>query len=341
MTGPSPAIPKDAPVSTGSGIGSAYDTGKGIRRARYGLTSMMSKFYNNMKTFVLLSLLSVLILWIGSFWGSGGVVVALVFAVITNFVGYFFSDKIALMSMRAQEVGPEHPLYQIVAPMAQRAGLPMPRVYVSPQHAPNAFATGRNPRNAAVCATVGLMEMLDRNEIAGVMAHELAHVKHRDILIQSVAATIGAAISSLAYMAMFFGGGSRDSREGSNPIAALLVLLLGPLAAGLIQAAISRSREFNADTEGGEIAGSPMYLATALEKIHAGNRQIPLDVNPAFNSLFIAEPMAAMGGGIANLFSTHPPLEKRLVNLIGRESTGMFRGGRGNDAAGRGFGFSF
>jgi heat shock protein HtpX len=300
----------------------------------------MGKFYNNMKTFVLLSLLSVLILWIGSFWGSSGVVVALVFAVVTNFVGYFFSDKIALMSMGAQEVGPEHPLYQVVAPLAQRAGLPMPRVYVSPQMAPNAFATGRSPKNAAVCATQGLLEMLDRNEVAGVMAHELAHVKHRDILIQSVAATIAAAISSLAYMGMFFGGGSRDDREGSsNPLVALAVLLLGPLAAGLIQAAISRSREFNADAEGAAIAGSPMYLATALEKIHAASGQIPLDVNPAFNSLFIAEPLSAMGRGVTNLFATHPPLEKRLMNLIGRESTGMFRG-RGHSPR-HGFGYSF
>lgn len=301
---------------------------------------MMGKFYNNMKTFVLLSLLSVLILWIGSFWGSQGVVVALMFAVVTNFVGYFFSAKIALMSMGAQEVGLEHPLHQIVAPLAQRAGLPMPRVYVSPQAAPNAFATGRNPRNAAVCATQGLLDMLDRNEVVGVMGHELAHVKHRDILIQTVAATIAAAISSLAYMGMFFGGGSRNDREGSgNPLAALAVLLLGPLAAGLIQAAISRSREFNADAEGAEIAGRPMYLATALEKIHAGSRQIPMDVNPAFNSLFIAEPLSAMGRGLTRLFATHPPLEARLVSLIGRDSTGTFSGGRPTPR--HGFGYSF
>jgi heat shock protein HtpX len=286
---------------------------------------MMSKFYNNFKTFVLLSLLSVLILWIGSFWGSAGVAVALVFAVATNLTGYFFSDRIALMSVGAQEVGPDHPLYQIVAPLAARAGLPMPRVYVSPQPSPNAFATGRNPEHAAVCATEGLLDLLDRNEIAGVMAHELAHVKHRDILIQTVAATIAAAISSLAYMGMFFGGGSRNNRDGGSPLAALLVLLLGPMAAGLIQMAISRSREFNADKEGAELAGNPMHLATALEKIHAASRRVPLDVNPAFNSLFIAEPLGAVGRGLASMFSTHPPLEARLMNLIGRESTGMFR----------------
>ena len=173
--------------------------------------------------------------------------------------------------------------------------------------------------------------MLSRNEVAGVMAHELAHVKHRDILIQSVAATIGGAISSLAYMAFWFGGSSRDDDgDGANPLVALLVMLLGPIAAGLIQAAISRSREFNADKEGAELSGSPMYLATALEKIHAGSRAIPMDVNPAFNSLFIAEPRNFMGR-VANLFATHPPLEKRLMNLIGRESTGMtgWRGGYG------------
>ena len=287
----------------------------------------MSKFYNNLKTALLLGLLTGLILWIGSFWGTTGVVIALFLAVITNFVGYFFSDKIALMAMGAREVGPESELYQVVEPLARRAGLPMPRVYVSPQQAPNAFATGRNPRNAAVCATEGLLAMLDRNEVAGVMAHELAHVRHRDILIQSVAATIGGAISSLAYMAFWFGGSSRDDDgDSANPLVALLVMLLGPIAAGLIQAAISRSREYNADKEGAELSGSPMYLATALEKIHAGSRAIPMDVNPAFNSLFIAEPLNAMGRGIANLFATHPPLEKRLVNLIGRESTGITRG---------------
>ena len=298
---------------------------------------MTSKFFNNFKTALLLGVLTGLILWIGSFWGQTGIIIALVFAAMTNIVGYFFGDKIALMTMGAQEVGPESELYQIVAQLAQRGNLPMPRVYISPQAAPNAFATGRNPKNAAVCATAGLLQMLDRNEIAGVMAHELAHVRHRDILIQTVAATIGGAISSLAYMAFWFGGSSRDNDgEGSNPLVALLVMILGPVAAGLIQAAISRSREFNADKVGAELCGNPMYLATALEKIHAGASQVPMDVNPAFNSLFIAEPLSAMGRGIANLFSTHPPLEKRLVNLIGRESTGMLR----HDSWRGGYGFA-
>jgi heat shock protein HtpX len=280
---------------------------------------MMSKAFNNFKTALLLGMMTALILWIGSFWGQQGLVMALIFAGVMNFISYFFSHKIALMSMRAQEVGPDHELYQIVEPLAQRANLPMPRVYVSPTAAPNAFATGRNPRNAAVCATEGLMQMLNRDEIAGVMAHELAHVKHRDILIQTVAATIGGAISMLGYMFMW--GGSRD--RDVHPIAGLLVLLLGPLAAGLIQAAISRSREFNADKEGANILGDPMPLATALEKIHVGAQRVPLEVNPAFNSLFIAEPRNVMRT-LANMFSTHPPLESRLVNLIGRETTGAF-----------------
>lgn len=283
----------------------------------------MSKFYNNAKTALLLGLMTALILWIGSFWGTGGIMIAFVMAAVMNFVSFFFSDKIALASMQAQEVGPGHKLYDITEDLARRANMPMPRVYVSPQPAPNAFATGRSPKHAAVCATEGLMRMLDDHEIAGVMAHELAHVKHRDILIQSVAATIGGAISMLGYMFMF--GGSSDDEGDSHPIAGLLVIILGPIAAGLIQAAISRSREFNADTVGGEIAGDPMALATALEKIHHGSQRIPLDVNPAFNSMFIAEPLNPMRS-VANLFQTHPPIEQRLLNLIGRESTGQVRG---------------
>ncbi len=283
---------------------------------------MMSQFCNNVKTFLLLGVLSALILWIGSFWGQRGITMALIMAGGMNFIAYFFSDKIALMSTQAQEVGPDNELYQIVEGLTRRAGMPMPRVYISPIAAPNAFATGRNPNHAAVCATQGLLQMLDRNEIAGVMAHELAHVKHRDILITTVAATLGTAISYLGYMFMFGGGRDRDGE--SHPLAGLLVILLGPLAAGLIQAAISRSREFNADKEGAELSGDPMALATALEKIHVAAHRIPMDVPPAMNGLFIAEPLNAMRT-MANLFSTHPPLEQRLMNLIGRESTGTLR----------------
>lgn len=282
----------------------------------------MSKFANNMKTFMLLAMMTTLILWIGSFWGQRGITMALIMAAVMNFVGYFFSAKIALMSMGAQEVGPDHELYQITAQLAQRAGLPMPKVYVSPTQAPNAFATGRNPKHAAVCATQGLLQMLNRNEIAGVMAHELAHVKHRDILIQTIAATFGGAISYLGYMFMW--GGNRDDDGDTHPLAGLAVMILGPIAAGLIQAAISRAREFNADKEGAEICGDPMALATALEKIHAAAHRIPMDVNPSFNSMFIAEPMNLFSS-MANLFATHPPLEQRLMNLIGKETTGMFQ----------------
>ena len=280
---------------------------------------MTGKFYNNFMTAILLGLMTGLILWIGSFWGQQGMTMALILAAGTNLTAYFFSDKIALMSMRAQEVGPDHELHQIVRPLAQRAGLPMPRVYVSPAAAPNAFATGRNPNHAAGCAPEGLLRALDRDEIAGVMAHELAHVRHRDILMLSVAATIVGAIIMLGYMVMVGGGRDRDS----NPLAGLLVLILGPVAAGLIQAAISRSREFNADTAGAEILGDPRPLATALEKIHALSHRVPLPVN-AFNGMFIAEPLNPTARSLANLFMTHPPLEQRLMNLIGRPTTGQF-----------------
>jgi heat shock protein HtpX len=282
---------------------------------------MSSKFVNNFKTAMLLGAMTGLILFIGSFWGREGLIFALIFAAISNFVAFFFSDKIALASMRAQEVGPDHELHRIVEELVQRSGMPMPKVYVSPHAAPNAFATGRNPRNAAVCATAGLLKMLDRDEIAGVMAHELAHVRNRDILIQSIAATIGGAISMLAWMFMFGGG---RSREGGHPLVGLLLLFLGPLAAGLIQAAISRSREFNADKVGAEILGDARPLATALEKIHLASRRVPLAINPSFNQMLIMEPLNPMQS-LAKMFSTHPPLEQRLMNLIGRESTGQFR----------------
>jgi heat shock protein HtpX len=292
---------------------------------------MQGKFYNNVKTVFLLGSLTALVLLCGHLIGGRqGVTIALIMAGVMNFVAYFFSDKLALMSMSAHEVGPEHPLHRIVAGLVQRANMPMPRVYVSPQAAPNAFATGRNPRKAAVCATEGLLRMLDSNEVAGVMAHELAHVKHRDILIASVAATIAGAISYLGYMLYFPGAMSSDDDDGGSPLGALgalLVLILGPIAAMLIQMAISRSREFNADKAGAEICGNPMYLATALEKIHAAAHQIPLQVNPAFNALLIAEPLNAVPGAVrslGNLFATHPPLEARLLNLIGRERSGMF-----------------
>jgi heat shock protein HtpX len=273
---------------------------------------------------MLLAVLSGMILMAGyAIGGQGGVMIALIFTAVMNFGSYFFSDKLALASMQATEVGPDHPLYKIVEPLAMRGNMPMPRVYVSPQMAPNAFATGRNPSHAAVCATEGLLQTLNRNEIAGVMAHELAHVKHRDILITTVAATIGGAISFMGNMMMWnsmFGGNNSDE-EDSGPLGALggiLFMILGPIAAAVIQMAISRQREYAADTEGARLAGDPMHLASALHKIHHMADRIPMDVNPAFNALMIAEPRN-FSARLAGLFSTHPPLEKRMLNLIGRE----------------------
>jgi heat shock protein HtpX len=283
---------------------------------------MSTQFYNNLKTVLLLGVLTGIILVGGELIaGQRGLMIALIMAAGMNFASYFYSDQNALASAGAQEVGPDHPLYGIVERLAGRAGLPMPHVYVSPQQAPNAFATGRNPQHAAVCATQGLLDMLDENEIAGVMSHELAHVLHRDILITSVAATIAGAVSVFGYLFMW-GGGRSDRHDGG--LEGLLFLILAPIAATLTQLAISRSREFNADAGGAQICGNPMYLATALEKIHYANQRIPMNVNPAFNSMYIAEPRNTMGP-VAELFQSHPPLEKRLTNLIGRESTGVYR----------------
>jgi heat shock protein HtpX len=274
-----------------------------------------------LKTTILLALLSGLLLLIGdTLGGQSGLILALGFAVIMNVGSYWFSDKIVLRMYRAQEVGPTHPLYGLVQRLVQRADLPMPRVYIIPDASPNAFATGRNPEHAAVAATEGILRLLSEEELAGVMAHELAHVKHRDILISSVAATIGAAIMFLAQMAQYaaiFGGGrSSDSREGQNPIALLATLLLAPLAASLIQAAISRSREFAADAGGSAIAGSPHGLVNALRKLESGVRRVPMDANPATEHMFIVKPFS--GAGLLSLFSTHPPTEQRIAALLGR-----------------------
>jgi heat shock protein HtpX len=272
---------------------------------------------NALKTTFLLAALSALLLFIGeALGGAQGLVVAFMFAAVTNFVSYFYSDKIVLRMYNAQEVGAGHPLYASVARLAQRAGLPMPRVYVIPDSSPNAFATGRNPQHAAVAATEGILRVLDPDELDGVLAHELAHVKNRDILISSVAATIAAAIMMAARFAMFFGG-SRDDREGgANPMTLLLMMILAPVAAMLIQAAISRSREFAADAGGAAIAGSPLGLVNALRKIESVARRVPLDANPATSHMFIIKPFSA--GGMMALFSTHPPTERRIAALLGR-----------------------
>jgi heat shock protein HtpX len=217
----------------------------------------------------------------------------------------------------AQEVGPDHRLYQTVGRLAQRAGLPMPRCYVIPEASPNAFATGRNPEHAAVAATEGILRILTDDELEGVLAHELAHVKHRDILISSIAATLAAAIMMVARFGMFFGG-SRDDREGSNPIAMIATIILAPIAAMLIQAAISRSREYDADAGGAHIAGTPNGLVSALRKIETASRQVPLDANPATAHMFIVKPFSAQG--LLGLFSTHPPTEQRIQALLALRS---------------------
>jgi heat shock protein HtpX len=272
---------------------------------------------NGVKTVLLLGALSGILLVIGDLLGgTNGLVLAFVFAAIMNVGSYWFSDKIVLRMYHAQEVGPEHPLHRIVSRLVQRASLPMPKVYVIPDASPNAFATGRNPSHAAVAATEGILRVLSEDELEGVMAHELAHVKNRDILISSIAATIAAAIMMAARMAMFFPAGGRDDRDGgSNPIVLLAMMILAPIAALFVQMAISRSREFAADATGASIAGTPYGLANALRKIDAVARRVPLDANPATAHMFIVKPFS--GGGVMALFSSHPPMEARIRALLG------------------------
>lgn len=270
---------------------------------------------NNIKTAVLLAALFGLLVWVGSFWGAQGMIFAGVIGVLMNFGAWFFSDKLAIAAMRGREVdersAPE--LYTMVRDLAQRAGLPMPRVYICPQEAPNAFATGRSPSKAAVAVTMGALRVLDREELAGVMAHELAHVKNRDTLTSAVAATIAGIFSMLAQFAMFFGG---SNREGGNPLAVLGVVILGSIGAALIKAMISRSREYVADADGAKIAGTPNGLASALQKLERYAKGIPMDnPNPAMNSMFIVEPF--MGATLTNMFATHPPMAKRIAALLG------------------------
>ena len=269
---------------------------------------------NGLKTALLLGALSGLLLLIGEYLGGpSGIMTAFVFAALMNLGSYWFSDKIVLRMYRAQEVPPSHPLYQITHRLVQRANMPMPKVYIIPDPSPNAFATGRNPSHAAVAATEGILRTLSEHELEGVIAHELAHIQNRDILTSSIAATLAAAIMMVARMAMFFGGG-RDERGGSNPVALLGMMILAPLAAMLIQAAISRSREFGADATGARIAGAPYGLADALRKIDAVAKRVPLDANPATAHMFIVKPFA--GGGLMSLFSTHPPTEARIRALL-------------------------
>ena len=276
---------------------------------------------NGLKTALLLGLMSALLILAGAALGQNGLYIGFIVAIVMNVGSYWFSDKIVLRMYNAQEVGADHLLHRMTARLAQKAGLPMPKVYVIPDPSPNAFATGRNPEHAAVAATEGIMRALSESELEGVIAHELAHVKHRDILISTIAATIAAAIMFIARFAMFFGGSSRDDRQGGSPIAMLAFAILGPVAAMMIQMAISRQREFAADRGGAEIVGSPMGLATALRRIEAAAKHVPLEATPATAHMFIMNPFAGMGG-VAKLFMSHPPTEERIAALM------AMRGGR-------------
>jgi heat shock protein HtpX len=269
---------------------------------------------NVLKTTVLLGAMTGLLLMIGELIGGGqGLIFGFVIAVVMNFGSYWFSDKIVLRMYSATEVGPGHRLYETVTRLAQRAGLPQPRCYTIPDASPNAFATGRNPQHAAVAATEGILQILDNEELEGVLAHELAHVKHRDILTSSIAATLAAAIMMVSRFAFFWGGSRDDDRGGGNPVAALAMMILAPIAAALIQAAISRSREYDADAGGASIAGSPDGLVRALRKIETAAKRVPLDANPATAHMFIIKPFTVQG--LLGLFSTHPPTESRIAAL--------------------------
>ncbi len=276
---------------------------------------------NTLRTVFLLGALTGLLMLIGGYFGGQtGVVIAFVFAMIMNFGSYWFSDKIVLRMYNAQEVtetqAPE--FYRLVKDLAMKASMPMPKVYIIPQDTPNAFATGRNENHAVVAATEGILRILNRDELEGVIAHELTHIRNRDILIGSIAATLAGAIVMLANMAQWaamFGGGRHDDNEGggSNIFGLILMAILAPLAASLIQMAISRSREFMADEGGARISGKPYGLAGALEKLSRASRSIPMDANPSTAHMFIVNPLT--GRSLMNLFSTHPPIEERISRL--------------------------
>ncbi|MGA7376255.1 MAG: zinc metalloprotease HtpX [Candidatus Sulfotelmatobacter sp.] len=279
---------------------------------------------NTFKTAFLLTALTLLLMFIGRYFGGqNGMLLALVFAAVMNFVSYFYSDKIALAMYRAQPVTREQlpRAYEAVERLTQKIGIPMPKIYVIPTESPNAFATGRNPKHASVAVTHGILGLLNDEELEGVLAHELGHVNNRDILISSVAATIAGAITMLASMGRFamifggMGGGDREERGGGG-LAGLLMLIMAPIAAALIQMAVSRSREYQADATGAHFTGNPYALASALQKLDQYSRRVPMAASPSTAHLFIIQPL--LGMNFANLFSTHPPIAKRIERLTGR-----------------------
>lgn len=281
---------------------------------------------NTLKTTLLLTTLTLFLLFLGQYFGGrNGMLIALAIAVCMNFFSYFYSDKLALSMYRAQPVTREQlpRVYSVVEQMTQRVGLPMPKIYVIPSDSPNAFATGRNPQHASVAVTQGILALLNDEELAGVLAHELGHVRNRDILISSIAATLAGAITILAHtgrFAMIFGyGGSNDRDRNGGGLVALFMLILAPIAAMLVQLAVSRSREYEADATGAHMTGNPYALASALQKLDAYSKRLPLGATPSTAHLFIVQPMIS-GATFAELFSTHPPIAKRIERLTGRPS---------------------
>jgi heat shock protein HtpX len=283
---------------------------------------------NTAKTAFLLTLLTLLFIWIGGhFDGRNGLILGFLFAAGMNFFTYFYSDKLALKMYRAQPVTREElpRAYEVVERMTQKMGIPMPKMYVIPTESPNAFATGRNPKHASVAVTQGILMLLNDEELEGVLAHELGHVRNRDILTSSIAATLAGAITLIARMGYWaslfggYGGGDRGGRERGGGLSSLFMLILAPIAAMLIQLAVSRSREYEADATGAKTTGNPYALASALEKIDAYSKRVPMIASPSSAHLFIAQPLVG-GGMFTNLFSTHPPMAKRIERLIGRKS---------------------
>ncbi len=274
---------------------------------------------NAFKTTFLLTALTLLLMFIGRYFGGqNGMLLALAFAAVMNFASYFYSDKIALAMYHAQPVTREQlpRAYAAVERLTQKIGIPMPKIYVIPTESPNAFATGRNPSHASVAVTHGILGLLTDEELEGVLAHELGHVSNRDILISSVAATIAGAITMVSRFGIFFGGGGSRDRRGGGGIGALFMLILAPIAAMLIQLAVSRSREYQADATGAHFTGNPYALASALQKLDAYSRRVPMQASPSTAHLFIIQPLLGMNFG--NLFSTHPPIAKRIERLTGR-----------------------